>query len=189
MNNYADLRARYTPEHPKIIFVLESPPVSGKYFYDPNGFTTEPLFSGMIRDVLELSPKTKDDGLMEFTARDYLLLDATYAPVNIPGKRGARNKASAKQITKDLPLLVAELRKHTYPDTHLVLVMANVRKLLDKKLKAEGFTVLNDKLLQVPRDRITTRRLTHGVIPFPGNGWPIEFRATVRHVLGLQLID
>jgi hypothetical protein len=60
--------------------------------------------------------------------------------------------------------------------------MVNVRKLLDKKLKAEGFTLLNDKLLQVPRDRMTTRRLTYGVIPF-------EFRATVRHVLGLQLID
>lgn len=188
MNKYADLRCRYTPRHPKIIFVLESPPVSGKYFYDPDGLTTEPLFSGMMRDVLELSPKTKDEGLTEFPARDYLLLDATYTPVNIPGKKSARNKASAKQIGEDFPLLVAELRRHTYSDTQLVLVMANVRKLLDEKLKAEGFTVLNDKLLQVPHDRITTRRLAHGVIPFPGNGWPIEFRATVRHVLGLQII-
>ena len=189
MNKYTDLRGRYTPEHPKIVFVLESPPLSGKYFYDPDGCTTEPLFSGMMRDVMELSPKTKDHGLMEFTARDYLLLDATYTPVNIPGNKSARNKASAKQITKDFPLLLGELRKHTYPDTQLVFVMANVRKLLDKKPKAEGFSVLNDKLLQVPRERITTRRLTHGVIPFPGNGWPIEFRATVRHVLGLQLIE
>jgi hypothetical protein len=115
MNKYADLRGRYTPEHPKIIFVLESPPVSGMYFYDPNGFTTEPLFSGMMRDVLELSPKTKDDGLMEFTARDYLLLDATYTPVNIPGKKSARNSASAKQITKDFPLLVADCASTLIP--------------------------------------------------------------------------
>jgi hypothetical protein len=135
--------------------VLESPPVSGEYFYDPEGFTTEPLFRGMMRDVLELSPKTKDDGLMKFSARDYMLLDATYTPVNIPGSKSARNKASARQITKDFPLLLGELRKHAYPDTQLVLVMANVRKLLDKKLKAGDFTVLNDKLLQVPRDHPT----------------------------------
>jgi hypothetical protein len=188
LSKYAALRARYTPEHPTIIFVLESPPVSGKYFYDPDGFTTEPLFSGMMKDVLELSPKTKDAGLTQFAARNYLLLDATYTPVNISGKQSARKKAAAAQITKDFSLLVAELRKHTHPDTQLVLVMANVRKLLDQRLKTEGFTILNDKLLQVPRHRITTRRLTHGVIPFPGNGWPIEFRTTVRHVLGLQPI-
>jgi hypothetical protein len=103
MNKYADLRGRYTPEHPKIIFVLESPPVSGKYFYDPDGFTTEPLFSGMMKDVLELSPKTKHEGLIGFTAHDYLLLDATYTPVNIPGNKNARNKASAKQNHQGLP--------------------------------------------------------------------------------------
>ena len=187
MSKYTVFRGRYTPKHPKIIFVLESPPVSGKYFYDPEGPTTEPLFSAMMKDVLELSPQTKHKGLTEFETRGYLLLDATYTPVNIPGNKSARMKAAAAQITKDFPLLVAELRKH--PDTQLVLVMANVRELLDRKLKTEGFTVLNDKLLQVPRDRILTRRLTHGVIPFPGNGWRIEFRTTVRHVLGIEVIQ
>jgi hypothetical protein len=187
LSKYTVLRGRYTPKHPRIIFVLESPPVSGKYFYDPEGPTTEPLFSAMMKDVLELSPQTKHEGLTEFETRGYLLLDATYTPVNIPGNKSARRKAAAAQITQDLPLLVAELRKH--PDSQLVLVMANVRELLDKKLKTEGFTVLNDKLLQVPRDRISTRRLTHGVIPFPGNGWQIEFGTTVRHVLGIEVIQ
>jgi hypothetical protein len=61
--------------------------VSGKYFYDPEGLTTEPLFSAMMKEVLELSPQTKHEGLSEFAARDYPLLDATYTPVNIPGQQ------------------------------------------------------------------------------------------------------
>ena len=69
--------------------------------------TTEPLFSAMMKDVLELSPQTKHEGLTEFETRGYLLLDATYTPVNIPGNKSARKKAAAAQITKDFPLLVA----------------------------------------------------------------------------------
>jgi hypothetical protein len=86
----------------------------------------------MMNDVLERSPQTKHEGLTEFETRGYLLLDAAYTPVNVPGNKSARKKAAAAQITKDFPLLVAELRKH--PDTQLVPVMANVRELLDRKL-------------------------------------------------------
>ncbi len=41
---YLKLRNKYLPESLKIIFILESPPASGKYFYNETGKTTEPLF-------------------------------------------------------------------------------------------------------------------------------------------------
>lgn len=63
---YRHFRERHLPGHPNIIFVLESPPKSGKYFYKPDGLVSEPLFSAMMKDVLEMKPSTKDEGLREF---------------------------------------------------------------------------------------------------------------------------
>jgi hypothetical protein len=166
---YMRFRGPYTPQDPKLIFVLESPPISGDYFYNPAGRTTEWLFRAMMKDVLEASPQTKHEGLTEFAARGYLLIDATYTPVNISGPKSVRDKAAAAQILKDLPLLVADLRQYAQPNTQLVLVKANVCRLLAGQLVQEGFTVLNGNL----------------VIPFPSNGQQPKFSAMIRQVLGL----
>ena len=163
---YLRFRERYLPEQPKIIFVLESPPKSGKYFYNPDGLVSEPLFSAMMKDVMEINPLSKDEGLREFATRGYLLLDATYTPVNHPDLSPRERDAL---ILADFPLLVEELRKCGDPDTKLVLVKANVCRLLGSKLTDAGFTVLN-----------------HGKsIPFPSTGQQRKFRDAVRHVLGL----
>ena len=36
-----NLRARYRPPRIKVVFVLESPPISGNYFYNPTGRVTK----------------------------------------------------------------------------------------------------------------------------------------------------
>jgi hypothetical protein len=79
---YPRLRAPYLPEHRKIVFVLESPPESGLYFYNPEGRVSEPLFSAMMKDILGMKPKSKDEGLRAFAACGYPLIDASYTPVN-----------------------------------------------------------------------------------------------------------
>ncbi len=99
---YLRFRERYLPAHPKIIFVLESPPRSGLYFYKP-GAVSEPLFSAMMKDVLEIKPKTKEEGLVEFASRGFLLIDATYKPVNHPH---LSQKARNTLILDDFPLLI-----------------------------------------------------------------------------------
>ena len=45
--------------------VAESPPASGKYFYDPEGRITEPLFAALMCQ-LSASPKSKEEGLRQF---------------------------------------------------------------------------------------------------------------------------
>jgi len=162
---YLQFRERYLPEHRKVIFVLESPPKSGLYFYKPDGAVSEPLFSAMMKDVLEIKPKTKEEGLREFASRGFLLIDATYKPVNHPHlSHGERNAL----ILEDFPLLVEELRKHAEPETGVVLVKVNVCELLEQKLIDGGFRVLN-----------------HGTkIPFPSTGQQKNFRKAVRQVLG-----
>jgi hypothetical protein len=105
-------------------------------------------------------------GLREFAMGGYLLLDATYTPLNHPHlSSGERDRL----VLADLPLLVEELRKCRGSSTRLILVKANVCRLLDSKLTGAGFPVLN-----------------HGKsIPFPSTGQQKKFRDTVRQVLDL----
>jgi hypothetical protein len=57
---YLRFRERHLPNYTKIIFVLESPPKSGKYFYNSEGLVSEPLFGAMMKDVLEATPSIED---------------------------------------------------------------------------------------------------------------------------------
>jgi hypothetical protein len=165
---YLRLRAPYVPEHPKIVFVLESPPKSGLYFYNPEGRVSEPLFSAMMKDIIGFKARSKDEGLREFASRGFSLIDATYTPVNHDHfSHQERNKL----ILADLPNLVDELHGYVGPETGVVLVKANICTLLEPILAAHGFPILN-------RGRI---------IPFPSNGQQNRFREAVRHVLGLTV--
>ncbi len=164
-SDYLELRNRYIPTEIKTIFILESPPASGRYFYNSAGPTTEPLFSAMMRDVVEMTPTCKADGLKEFQARGYFLIDSTYTPVN-----RLSDKEKEATILHDFEALVADLRQYAKPDTGIVLVKANVCRLLEPKLQEVGFNILN--------------RGT--VIPFPASGQQGKFRAAIRHLLGIE---
>ena len=154
------------PVHRGIVFVLESPPKSGLYFYNPDGRVSEPLFSAMMKDIIGLKPKSKDEGLREFASRGFLMIDATYTPVN---HDHLSDRERSKRILDDLPVLVDELRQYVGSGTGVVLVKANVCALLDPILTAHGFPILN-------RGR---------TIPFPSNGQQNRFRDAVRQVLEL----
>ena len=165
---YLRLRAPYLPDDRKIIFVLESPPKSGLYFYNSEGRVSEPLFSAMMKHTLGMKPQCKGEGLREFASRGFLLLDATYTPVNHDHlSLQERNK----QILDDLPVLVDELHGYVGPGTGIVLVKANVCSLLEPILAAHGFPILN-------RGR---------TIPFPSTGQQNKFRSAVSQVLGSRM--
>jgi hypothetical protein len=78
---YLRLRRVHEPENIRLVIVAESPPASGKYFYDTTGSTKEPLFAAIMRQ-LDLSPTTKEIGLHELKQRGWVLVDATYQPVD-----------------------------------------------------------------------------------------------------------
>ena len=163
---YLRLRAPYVPESPTIVFVLESPPKSGLYFYNPNGRVSEPLFSAMMKDIVGITPRSKDEGLRKFASRGFLLIDATYTPVNHDRlTRRERNE----RILDDLPILLEELRQYVGAGTGVVLVKANVCELLEPVLIGHGFNILNRG------ERI----------PFPSNGQQGKFRLAIRQMLGL----
>ena len=121
---YLNLRNKYHPKELNLIFILESPPVSGKYFYDETGKTTEPLFSGMMK-LLGYSPADKKDGLEFFKSKGYLLVDATYKQVN-----RLKGKKRDDTILSDYINLLSDL-KAISPDKNIpiILVKANICKI------------------------------------------------------------
>jgi hypothetical protein len=167
-SHYQKLRTRYQPTHVTLIFLLESPPASGKYFYDPTGKTTEPLFAGLMR-LIDENPGTKEEGLAAFAEKGLFLMDATYQPVNHIKSDKERNQA----ILDALPELIKDLNR-TLPDhrTPIVLVKANICRLLEAPLKKEGFNVLNDGR----------------VIPFPSSGQQAKFHRTIQRLFSERKI-
>jgi hypothetical protein len=161
---YVALRNCNAPRHPTVIFIAESPPASGKFFYNPDGSVSEPLFKAMMEDVLGIKPTSKEEGLKKFAAHGFFLLDATYTPVN-----KLAEDAADEMIRNDFPRLLADLREHARPETRIVLVKANVCRILEPKLHEVGFNVLNNGT----------------IIPFPDRFHARGFRDAVRQVLGL----
>ncbi len=45
-SDYLSLRRAFEPMG---VIVAESPPISGKYFYDPDGEVSEPLFNALMK--------------------------------------------------------------------------------------------------------------------------------------------
>jgi hypothetical protein len=160
---YLRFRNQYIPPIIKVVFVLESPPTSGLYFYNRDGALSEPLFRAMMKDVLEISPASKEEGLQEFASRGFFSIDATYTPIN-----HSKGKERNAVILRDFPLLIEALREYAPPETGIVLVKANVCELLEARLIQAGFNVLN----------------RGAVIPFPSTGQQSRFAERVRKVLG-----
>lgn len=161
-DDYHSLRRRYEPERIRLAIVAEFPPASGLYFYDPTGATTEPLFAAFMRH-LGLSPATKDAGLRELQQRGWVLVDATYEPVNALDDAG-RDGVIARDYSLLRDDLAALLPDRSAP---LVLIKANICRLLEPRLAADGFSVLNGSR----------------IIYFPSTGRQKEFQEQFRAVL------
>lgn len=161
---YTRLRSAYLPTTCRLIFIAESPPTSGKYFYDPSGKVTEPLFSAMMKHVLRRLPDTKAEGLELFRQSGYILVDATYTPVN----KGLSKKARDETITRDYSHLTQYLLRLS-PDRQIpiLLLKANVCRLLESRLLNDQFNVINNRK----------------IVPFPAFGQQSKFAQVIEGML------
>lgn len=166
---YIDLREQFRPSKINVTFVLESPPVSGKYFYDPKGKTGEPLFSAMMK-VIGHEPAIKEDGLVAFSKTGFFLVNATYSPVNHIKSMKKRNEA----ILADLPELIQDLKYSLgNQQVRVVLVKANICRLLEEPLKTAGFRVINNGT----------------IVPFPSHNHQPNFHKQIKKVLSKAKIS
>ena len=159
---YIQLRNKHLPEELKLIFILESPPASGKYFYNETGKTSEPLFNELMK-AINFKPANKKDGLTFFKSRGFFLVDATYKPVN---KLTVKERKDT--IISDFNNLVSDLENICSGNkVPMVLVKANVCRLLEKDLLSKGFNVINRGI----------------VIPFPSSGQQKRFHTEIKKIL------
>jgi hypothetical protein len=160
---YLSFRRPYEPESLRLVVIAESPPASGLYFYNPTGLRSEPLFAALMQQ-LGVCPSSKENGLREFQRRGWILVDATYDPVN------ALDRASRDRvIVRDYQLLLDDLATllSADPSIPLLLIKANVCRILEPKLVEDGFNVLN-----------------HGrVIYFPSTGRQKDFRRQFAEIV------
>ena len=63
--DYLSIRRRFEPESIRLVIVAESPPASGKYFYNPTGALSEPLFAALMKQ-LAFAPTTKEGACLSF---------------------------------------------------------------------------------------------------------------------------
>lgn len=167
MNKYREQRDRYLPKHLKCVFISESPPASGGYFYNPEGNTGEILFRAMMRGLFnDYRPKTKLEGLQKFKDSGYLIVDAIYRPVDKLSDKEADNL-----IDKNFNLFLADLKDiiKDRKKVNVILIKKNICELLENKLLQRQFKVLNNS----------------EVIPFPMHYHYDKFCYQVRKLLGL----
>jgi hypothetical protein len=160
-SEYLSFRRKFEPASVKLVIVAESPPSSGKYFYNSEGTVGEPLFAALMRQ-LRCAPTSKESGLREFQKRGWVLIDATYEPVNVAGKD--RNSVITRDYNQLRDDLAAMLPHRSVP---IILVKANVCRLLEPRLTKDRFNVLN-------RGR---------VVYFPSTGRQKDFQRQFSEIL------
>ena len=137
-----EYRDKYTPTDIKVIFILESPPEGHGFVYDPNGHTGEVLFRTFMK-LIGLAPKTKEEGLEALKQKGILLINPTYVPVN-----KLKDTEADKIIMGNYDNFVDDLLVHNpKKQIPLILVKANICRLLNDPLKKDGFAVLNDGVM------------------------------------------
>ena len=74
------------------------------------------------------------------------MIDAVEKPI----KKGTSDSMRAKLINENFPRLLQKVKKLAGNDTKIILIKKIVFKELEKKLKAQGFSVINTEMLDFP---------------------------------------
>ena len=167
-NEYLALRRAFEPSNVRLVIVAESPPAAGRYFYNPNGKASEPLFTALMKQ-LGIQTKTKANGLRQFKEGGLVLVDATYDPVDKLSESQCK-----RVILRDYAVLSDDLKQllgTQWRETPLVLIKKNVCQFLEPMLKETGFNVLNKG-----RD-----------IYFPGSGQQGKFHEQFSEIVPQEL--
>lgn len=160
---YKRFRDKYLPEEIKYIFVTQSPPVSGQYFYKDDGKASDPLYYAMMKCILKQNDiPAKTAGLKLFRDNGFFLIDSCCLPLD----------KLDDELTKEAILNVAgnlseDLEQYFKPHVKTVLVANNVFAVYHNKEFVNKYNVIN-------RDTI---------IPFPGKNQR-NFCITTNKVLG-----
>jgi len=119
------------------------------------------LIPNKIKTIQELSLPPI---LHEFIRHNqgFILVDATYKPVN-----KMKDKERKAAILSDFSNLIDDLESINGKESQLILIKANICRLLEDELTLKGFRVLNERI----------------VVPFPSSGHQKRFHTEIAKIL------
>ena len=167
-NNYEVAREKYLPARVRVLFVAESPPNSGSFFYFRRTNGRDNLFRETMRalgfwkiGVPMRKNMDKTALLGKFRSRGYYLIDVCGTPVDkLPAM------LRSKQVRQGLESLIERVRR-LRPERVLV-VKVSIYDKVKVALAAAG---------------LSSRLVNRGPIVFPSHGNQAQYRRQLRNYL------
>jgi hypothetical protein len=158
--NTKEIRETFMPMRVCVLFVAESPPASGKFFYVNSGMTT--FTSRAFEKARGISFCSADDFLEYFKDSGCYLVDLTETPVN-------KLKGTIREENLVLGVnSLAERIKLMRPEV-VVCVLKKIEKHVEKAVIQSGVS------------------LTTYITPFPGNGHQNKYISALAEILTKHL--
>jgi hypothetical protein len=147
------VRASYRPERLKTLFVGESAPHSGAFFYCGNTAMLRHM-----RSAVELALGKSDNFLECFKSYGWYLDDLVLEPVNHLGK--SQRKAECQSAVESLARRIADYRPEA-----IVSLLIGIKPFVDEAAKEAGSNV------------------APYAVPFPGMGHQERFKAAMARII------
>ena len=165
-NIYKEASEKFLPENIKVLFIAESPPTNGSFFFFK--FTKQEILLTTLTTALFGDDKgfTKNDSkvafLEKFKNEGYFLIDAVEYPINMTTDKN-RELIIRKEMDNFLERL-EELKKmnRVDADTKIILIKKSVYNILANVFKEKGFNILNNSKVDFPKyynDRDTIKAI------------------------------
>ena len=145
-------RARYRPKQILTLFVGESAPHSGKFFYFGNT-----SMARCMKKAIEAEFGVTSDFLQTFMAFGWYLDDLVLAPVN--NLQGSKRKVKCVGAQDDLSRRIAR-----YRPAAIVSLLRRIKPFVEAAARAAGSDA------------------PHYSVPFPGNGQQARFRTEMARI-------
>ncbi len=162
LNKIHRQRRKFKPGKIEVLFIAESPPIRGNFFYDPNSLIYDHLFRNIMDELfVNFQPyaptyNSKLHFLNCFMNNGYYLVDATNTPVNNQ-TIAQRNIVIKRGLNRKIGQIRNLLRSNI--NAPVVILKQNVFCILYPALIQAGFNVVH-----------------HSPIPFPSSGQQQKFK-------------
>lgn len=178
---YEQIRSSYKPDQVEWLLIAESPPPSAsaegsRHFYRADKPRHEDrLFSNTVR---ALYPETESlpESQLQAEKADWLKrlqADGVYMTeaLEVSQRHEVKKPDRQTKIREALPRLIERVGQLATPNTKIILIKSNVFDVAAEPLKAAGFKVLNEKLVDYPGHYNQTAYRTKLAGLFKQNGW------------------
>jgi hypothetical protein len=157
MNDHRELiREKFRPKEIKTLFIGESVPNNGDFFYDgSNALLTH------FKTVIESEFGVTEDFLATFKSYGWFLDDLAMEPVDHLQKNERKQK-----LRESIPCLEQRIEK--YNPQAVVCFLKRIDKFVRKSIDQSGVVL----------------KYEYKVLPFPGNGWQTKFKDQFKEIVG-----